>query len=337
MSGLEFGLTLPNRGVLFGVETMEDLLRAGQEADESGLFKSLWVGDSILAKRRPESVALLAALAARTTRVRLAVGCMASFPVRHPVLLAAQWATVDQIAGPDRLILAACIGGEGGGGDWQMENDAFGVPQGERIGRMVEGIQALKALWTQERASFEGKYYRFTDVVSEPRPVSKPFPAIWIAANPRPTAHGDMKTNVERATRRITRHAGGWMTTWLTPADFADRLGLLKASLRENGQDPEAFDNTLYYNVNINDDREAAAAESKRFLDAYYGFDITRPRLDVWVAYGPPEEVITKIREFADAGAKEITLRITSFDQRGQYRRLTREVLPAFQRVAVSG
>jgi alkanesulfonate monooxygenase SsuD/methylene tetrahydromethanopterin reductase-like flavin-dependent oxidoreductase (luciferase family) len=336
MSGLEFGLTLPNRGVLFGVETMEDLLRAGQEADESGLFKSLWVGDSILAKRRPESVALLAALAARTKHVRLAVGCMASFPVRHPVLLAAQWATVDQIAGPDRLILAACIGGEGGGGDWQMENDAFGVPQGERIGRMVEGIQALKALWTQERASFEGKYYRFKDVVSEPRPVSKPFPAIWIAANPRPTAHGDMKTNVERATRRITRHAGGWMTTWLTPADFADRLGLLKASLQENGQDPEAFDNTLYYNVNINDDREAAAAESKRFLDAYYGFDITRPRLDVWVAYGPPEEVTRKIREFADAGAKEITLRITSFDQRGQYQRLIREVLPAFQRVAVS-
>jgi alkanesulfonate monooxygenase SsuD/methylene tetrahydromethanopterin reductase-like flavin-dependent oxidoreductase (luciferase family) len=336
MTALEFGLTLPNRGVLFGVETMEDLLRMGEEADASGLFKSLWVGDSILAKRRPESVALLAALAARTKRVRLAVGCMASFPVRHPVLLAAQWATVDQIAGPDRLILAACIGGEGGGGDWQMENDAFGVPQGERIGRMVDGIQALKALWTQERASYEGKYYRFKDVVSEPRPVTKPFPAIWIAANPRPTAHGDMKTNVERATRRITRHAGGWMTTWLTPADFADRLGLLKTSLRENGQDADAFDNTLYYNVNINDDREAAAAESKRFLDAYYGFDITRPRLDVWVAYGPPEEVIGKIREFADAGAKEITLRITSFDQRGQYRRLTQEVLPAFQRVAVA-
>jgi alkanesulfonate monooxygenase SsuD/methylene tetrahydromethanopterin reductase-like flavin-dependent oxidoreductase (luciferase family) len=335
MTALEFGLTLPNRGVLFGVETMDDLLRMGEEADASGLFKSLWVGDSILAKRRPESVALLAALAARTKRVRLAVGCMASFPVRHPVLLAAQWATVDQIAGPDRLILAACIGGEGGGGDWQMENSAFGVPQGERIGRMVDGIQALKALWTQERASYEGKYYRFNDVVSEPRPVTKPFPAIWIAANPRPTAHGDMQTNVQRATRRITRHAGGWMTTWLTPADFADRLGLLKASLRENGQDADAFDNTLYYNVNLNEDREAAAAESKRFLDTYYGFDITRPRLDVWVAYGPPEEVIGKIREFADAGAKEITLRITSFDQRGQYRRLVREIIPAFQRVAV--
>ena len=330
MDKLDFGLTLPNRGVLFGVETMEDLLRMGEEADASGVFKSVWVGDSILAKRRPESVALLAALAARTKHVRLAVGCMASFPVRHPVLLAAQWATVDQIAGPDRLILAACIGGEGGGGDWQMENDAFGVPQGERIGRMVEGIQALKALWTNEKASFDGKYYRFSGVVSEPRPVTKPHPSIWIAANPRPTAHTDLKTNVERATRRITRHAAGWMTTLVTPAEFADRLGLLRASLRDEGRDADAFDNTLYYNVNINEDREAAAAESKKFLDLYYGFDITRPRLDVWVAYGSPDEVVEKVRAFADAGAKEITFRITSFDQRGQYRRLVKEVLPAF-------
>jgi alkanesulfonate monooxygenase SsuD/methylene tetrahydromethanopterin reductase-like flavin-dependent oxidoreductase (luciferase family) len=126
------------------------------------------------------------------------------------------------------------------------------------------------------------------------------------------------------------------MTTWLTPADFRDRWQLLQTSLREEGRDAEAFDNTLYYNVNINEDREAAAAESKRFLDVYYGFDISRPRLDVWVAYGSPDEVIGKIREFSEAGAKEITIRITSFDQRRQYERLTREVIPAFARVAVA-
>jgi alkanesulfonate monooxygenase SsuD/methylene tetrahydromethanopterin reductase-like flavin-dependent oxidoreductase (luciferase family) len=126
------------------------------------------------------------------------------------------------------------------------------------------------------------------------------------------------------------------MTTWLTPADFADRWRLLQGSLREEGRDADAFDNSLYYNVNLNEDREAAAAESKRFLDAYYGFDISRPRLDVWVAYGPPEEVIGKLREFFAAGAKEITLRITSWDQRGQYERLVREVLPAFRREAVA-
>lgn len=325
---IRFGLTLPNRGVLFGVETMEDLLEMGVRAEETGLFHSLWVGDSILAKRRPESIALLSALAARTKRVRLAVGCMASFPVRHPVLLASQWATLDLIAGPGRALLCVCIGGEGGGGDWRMENDAFGVPQGERIARMVEGIKVLRALWASSPASFDGKFYRFADVVSEPRPATQPMPAIWIAANPRPSTHADAKTNIERATRRIVRHADGWMTTWLTPEDFADRWGLLEEGLREEGRNPDGFDNTLYYNANINEDREAAAAESKRFLDAYYNFDITRARLDVWVAYGSPEEVAAKVLRFAAAGAKEITIRLTSFDQRGQFDRLVNEVLP---------
>lgn len=335
MTPLAFGLILPNRGVLFGVETMKDLLDIGEQADASGLFRSLWVGDSILAKPRPESIALLSALAARTKKVRLAVGCMASFPVRHPVLLAAQWATLDQIAGPGRALLTACVGGEGGGGEWRMENDAFGVAQGERVGRMVEGIEALKVLWTAPKASFDGRYYSFNDVVSEPRPVTSPRPAIWIAANPHPTARADLATNVRRATQRIARHADGWMTTWLTPTEFRDRWEALQSSLREGGRDADAFDNTLYYNVNINEDREEAAAESKRFLDAYYGFDIDRRRLDVWVAYGSPDEVVGKMREFAAAGAKEIAIRITSWDQRGQLDRLMREVIPAFGRVAV--
>ncbi len=334
--GVRFGLTLPNRGVLFGVETMQDLLNLGVEAEESGLFQSLWVGDSILAKRRPESVALLAALAARTRRVRLAVGCMASFPIRHPVLLAAQWATVDLIAGPDRLILAACLGGEGGGGDWQMENGAFGVTNAERIGRMEEGIAALRALWTRRPASFEGTHWRFRDVISEPKPVTEPHPTIWIAANPRRTKAADADANVRRSTRRIARYADGWMTTWLTPGDFAERWQGIQEALRDEGRDPSAFDNTLYYNANINEDREAAAAESKRFLDAYYGFDIQRPALDVWVAYGPPEDVAAKIRAFVDAGAKEVTIRLTSWDQRGQLARLLKEVIPAFGPVAVA-
>lgn len=327
---IQFGLTLPNRGILFGIETMQELLDMGVQAEESGMFRSLWVGDSILAKRRPESVALLAALAARTRKVRLAVGCMASFPVRHPALLAAQWATVDLVAGPDRLILAACIGGEGGGGSWEMENEVFGVSQGQRVRRMEEGIEILKTLWTQSPASFEGKFYQFHDVVSEPKPLTRPHPAIWIASNPRATSKADAQSNITRATRRIVRLSTGWMTTWLTPADFADRWQLIQAGLQEAEKDPASFDNTLYYNVNLNDDREAAAAESKRFLDTYYGFDISRPRLDVWVAYGSASEVIEKIQQFIDAGAKEITFRLTSWDQRGQLQRLMKEVLPAF-------
>src|SRR3712207_603212 len=106
---MKFGLTLPNRGVLLGATTPEQLLRLAERADQSEQFQSVWVGDSLLGKPRLEAVALLAGIAARTKRVRLGPACMASFPLRDPVLLAYQWASLDQLAG-GRTVLIACTG-----------------------------------------------------------------------------------------------------------------------------------------------------------------------------------------------------------------------------------
>jgi hypothetical protein len=68
---MDIGLTLPNRGVLLGATTPDQMLDLAEAADRSGLFRSVWVGDSLLGKPRMESVALLAGIAARTRRVRL--------------------------------------------------------------------------------------------------------------------------------------------------------------------------------------------------------------------------------------------------------------------------
>ena len=78
-----FGLTLPQRGVLFGVMTYREMLDLAVQAEDCDLFPSVWVGDSLTAKPRPEALGLLGALAACTERLRLGVGCMASFPVRE--------------------------------------------------------------------------------------------------------------------------------------------------------------------------------------------------------------------------------------------------------------
>ena len=95
---IHFGLTLPQRGAFIGLGSITDILRLAPRAEESGLFSSVWVGDSITAKPRPEAIALLGALAGMTEQLRLGVGCMASFPVRDPVLFAYQWATLDMIS-----------------------------------------------------------------------------------------------------------------------------------------------------------------------------------------------------------------------------------------------
>src|SRR5256885_12382351 len=105
-----FGLILANRAVVLGAVKVADLIDLTAQAERSGFFDAVWAGDSLLAKPRLESVTLLSALAGATRRVRLGVGCMATFVHRHPVMLAHEWASLDVISG-GRSWLAVCLGG----------------------------------------------------------------------------------------------------------------------------------------------------------------------------------------------------------------------------------
>jgi alkanesulfonate monooxygenase SsuD/methylene tetrahydromethanopterin reductase-like flavin-dependent oxidoreductase (luciferase family) len=121
------------------------------------------------------------------------------------------------------------------------------------------------------------------------------------------------------------------MTTLVTPEEFQDGWTRIREFSQKAGRRADAIESVLYYNVNLNPDREAAYQESKRFLDAYYMTDFSREVLEMWVAFGPPEECIEKIRRFVEAGARTITLRFCSWDQRGQMKACERELLPHFQ------
>ncbi len=96
---VSFGFPLPQRSVFFGAITVEQMLGMARDVDADPLFDSLRVGDSLFAKPRPDSIALLGALAAATRRVTLGAGCMASIPVRDPLAFAYQWATLDLLSG----------------------------------------------------------------------------------------------------------------------------------------------------------------------------------------------------------------------------------------------
>ncbi|MDQ4029099.1 MAG: LLM class flavin-dependent oxidoreductase, partial [Actinomycetota bacterium] len=139
------GLSLPNRGVLFGATTVDQLYRMVDAADTSGMFHSVWVGDGLIAKPRLEAVTFLASLAGRTKTVRLGVCCLATFPLRNPVLFACQWASLDVLS-DGRSLLAVCLGAPTGrgGGNFAAELRAMGAAPTERVGRMEEGIEALR-------------------------------------------------------------------------------------------------------------------------------------------------------------------------------------------------
>lgn len=321
---LRIGLTLPNRGVLFGATTARELVDLAEVADRDGAFASVWVGDSLLAKPRLESITLLAAIAARTRRVRLGPACMASFPLRDPIQLAYQWASLDQLA-EGRTVLVACNGNVEQTGV-QTEGSSYAVSRKDRVERVSEGLEIVKRLWTEDNVSHHGKHYHFENVTVEPKPAASPRPPVWLAVH-APASDEEL---VLRTHRRILRLVDGWQTSKWDFADLAWRIKDLRAQAPEFGRAPGSVETHLYHNVNLNDDREAAVAESKTFLDLYYTTDYAPSYVEGWTALGSADEVVAKLKRYEAIGFDEVTLRITSWHQRAQLKRVTEEILPHF-------
>ncbi|MPZ78248.1 MAG: LLM class flavin-dependent oxidoreductase, partial [Deltaproteobacteria bacterium] len=242
---------------------------------------------------------------------------------RNPVLLALQWASLDVLSG-GRTWLAACMGYPASQHPMAAkELEVMGVQSQERPARLEEMIQAL--LWSDEHASFHGKYYSFDDVNLLPKPGQQPCP-IYIAGTPRSIQIGDR--GVERSLRRIARYADGWMTNQIELERFRDYVARLRDMLAEEGRDPNAFKTVLYYGISVNADPDQAFREAKTFLDAYYQKNFTRQGVEIWNACGPVEHCVECVRGFIDAGVDHITIRPIGDDLNEQLRLYLEEVLP---------
>jgi alkanesulfonate monooxygenase SsuD/methylene tetrahydromethanopterin reductase-like flavin-dependent oxidoreductase (luciferase family) len=137
-------------------------------------------------------------------------------------------------------------------------------------------------------------------------------------------------TVIERSFRRVARYADGWMTNKVTPMQFRQQWGRITAMAREEGRAVAKLGNALYHNLNINEDRQAALAESKTFLDTYYTANFSPAFVEGWTAAGSPEQCIEELQAYFDAGVQHVSLRLTSWNQQGQLKRFLNEVAPAF-------
>jgi alkanesulfonate monooxygenase SsuD/methylene tetrahydromethanopterin reductase-like flavin-dependent oxidoreductase (luciferase family) len=316
-----FGISLPNRAVLFGLDP-NVLFQTADQVEASGCFDSVWVGDNITSKPRLESIVTLSVIAGRTRRLKLGTICLASFPLRHPLLLALQWGSLDLASG-GRTILAVCAGGSDRmGPQFAAELAAMGVASKERIGRLEEGIALLRAFWSGP-VTHHGKYYHFDNVDLLPKP-DRRIPIV-LAVNP---ATADPAVT-ERAMRRVARLADGWQTDGTPPDLFRARWHQVQEYAAEYGREHEVTHSSLHLMVNINDDEAKAKRESVEFLDHYYGTGTISPeKLDSWLAFGSPAAVVDKVMAFVQAGCNTVVMRFTSPDQRGQLERCVAEVMP---------
>ena len=325
------GLILPNRAVVLGKVTVRDLLDLTVEGERAQVFDTIWVGDSLLAKPRLESVTLLSALAAVTSRVRLGVGCMATFVHRHPVMLAHQWASLDVLSG-GRAWLAVCLGGPDSANAAQaLEHAAMGVASGERIERLEEGIAVLRALFHAEGIA--------------PRPVlllrgRDAGAAAGAAALPDLDRVESHRAHLERRRQRLRRRGraratpGGALRRRLddqqalarrvSPAVGAHRGDGARGGARSGADGQRALSQHQHPRG-----PPGRARGIQVFLDAYYSSKFSPAFVEGWTVAGSPKQCADQLAAYFEAGVSHMALRLTSWDQRGQLARLLDEVAPA--------
>src|SRR5262249_17198943 len=241
---IEFGVNLNNREPLIAPDyDVPMLLDLSEVVEESG-FDSVWVGDSLFSKPRYEPISLLSAISQRTSRLRLGTACMVS-STRNPLYLALEWATLDQISG-GRTILGTGMGNPEEG--VRREFEALGLDYVKRGALFEEGLAVLRALWTEGKVDFHGRYFDYDGVsfssgteMAPLMPVQTP-PPIWVVSNPR--LKGDappdvMERRLNAACRRIVEYGDGWMTCCRAqhPEELVDQLAAIERYADEHRAD----------------------------------------------------------------------------------------------------
>jgi probable F420-dependent oxidoreductase len=200
-------------------------------AEEVG-FESVWTGEHVVlpdpqvvpSPSPPETpfvdpAVSLAFVAAQTKSIRLGTGIII-LPQRNPLVLAKELASVDVVS-KGRLIFGLGIG------YLKPEFDALGIPFEHKGPRAMEYLDAMLAVWTQERPSFQGKFVSFSAVQAFPRPVQKPHPPIVI---------GGMSP---QAFRRAVTRANGWYGFALDVDGTEACLSVLREAQNKYGRAPE--------------------------------------------------------------------------------------------------
>lgn len=206
---------------------MADLYREAVEygvlAEAAGL-DSYWTSEHHFVDDgyMPSQLPVLAAVAARTERIRLGTGVLLA-PLFDPLHVAEDAATVDLLSG-GRLILGVGLG-------WRDEEfEGFGVPMRQRPGRTEGLIATLRQAWGDGRTTGDGRYFTYPGLNVTPKPVRGAGTPIWIGGGGEP------------AVRRAGRIADGYLGSGASPTALAERVGWVRDEAVAAGRDPDAIE-----------------------------------------------------------------------------------------------
>ncbi len=314
MARLDFGIQIePQYGFSY-----EGIRGIAGEAERLG-FESLWVSDHFFLT--PESVetsclecwSTLAALSRDTKRLRLGA-MVASQSYRNPALAAKMAATVDNISG-GRL-------NYGVGAGWkEAEYAAYDYPfptPDTRIRQLNDSLEIAKRMWTEERATYEGRFYSIRDAVCAPKPVQKPHPPIWIGGT------GSFTLKI------AARHADAVNFAWtIPPPRFKEKLDEFRGYCEARGRDYAGIRKSAGLMITMAED-ETTLAEKLRRREAESDTPYAR-----YLAKQPPNlvgtttQVAARINEYRALGVDHFILRFHFGEEKEGMRLFNEKVKPS--------
>jgi probable F420-dependent oxidoreductase len=311
-----------------------DFVRLAQAAERLG-YDAVWGNDHITAAPYVrtkwsdppnfyEVLITLATVGAHTERVRLGTAVLV-LPLRDPVLLAKQVATLDQLTG-GRVVLALGIGAyrEEFEAHWPRRTAA------RRGDLLDEGLAALRLLFEERTASHAGPHYAFEKLELAPKPVQRPLP-IYIGGHN------------EAAVARAARLGQGWLPGWRPFEEVRQRTALLRRLTAEAGRDPHAVEAAVQFTLMVGRTPEAAATRYRATGMVQHRKSLAHSGRDPALAeannlIGSPESLAEKIAYLRHAGVDHLcALQLphdTVTEMLEQMDWFARDVMPAFSKGA---
>ncbi|MFX1254742.1 MAG: LLM class F420-dependent oxidoreductase [Promethearchaeota archaeon] len=286
-------------------------------------YDSLWFNDHFWTFPEPsgkpvfETLALMSAIAADTETINLGTLVLAQ-SYRNPALMAKAAATIDQISN-GRLIFGY------GAGWYQGEYRGYGYDYpsaGTRLNQLDESIRIIKAMWTEDRPSFEGKYYQIENAECFPKPIQKPYPPILIGGS------GEKKT-----LRIVAKYADACNIAGGSLDVFRHKFAVLEEHCKAINRPSSEIRKTINVFVHIGSTEEEVKQEVQWYKNNHPREHIRKQSLEEYLAgrvHGTPDQCINGIQNFLDTGAEYLILIFPRLGDLKGPELFAKEVMPSF-------
>lgn len=274
-----------------GMPAIREMMMNVRRAEQLG-FDSIWSGDHIIMHSPIMDVmTVLASFAAITERVKLGTAVYL-MPLRHPVAIAKQVASLDLLS-EGRFIFGVGVGGE-----IVREFEAVNVPVRERGRRTDEGLEILTRVLSQDNVTYAGKHYQLHNVTLAPRPQQQPHPPIWVGGRS------------DAAIRRTARYASCWLGYLVSDGRMREAMQNIHDLAPGYGRNPAEIQGGMLLFTAIAKNYETAKQMAVANLSRRYNqpFDNL---VDRYCAIGTPDQCLEKIQRYMDAGMSNLVFSFT--------------------------